>query len=311
MRGILDFFIAACILFILIPGCRQKKLTVADTPQSGTIYISVDESFRPVIEEQIKVYESSFPGAHIIASYKPEAECIRDLLFDTVNRMVIITRGLTDKEDKYFYDSLNFRPAWNAVATDAIAIIVNVASGDTLFTLERLRDQLSGKIKTDQKIVFDGLSTTSTLRFVTDSVLKDRKLDTTVVKAAKTSKEVIDFISENKNAIGLVGISWIGNPEDSAQLSMLKKVKIAYAKCSFCTDTPYVKPVQESILNKRYPLVRGLYYVLKENYQGLGTGFIDFLKHERGQLIFKRAYLGTVMDFRSRNIKINQTLPKN
>ncbi len=311
MRIIVDFFKVLCIILLLATGCRQKNITIADTPQSGTIYISVDESFRPVIEEQINVYESSYPGAHIIASYKPEAECIKDLLFDTVNRMVIITRGLTDREEKFFYDSLNYRPAWNAVATDAIAIIVNASSVDTLFTLERLRDQLSGAIKTDQKIVFDGLSTTSTLRFVTDSVLKGRILDTAVVKAKKTSKEVIDFISDDKNAIGLVGISWIGNPEDSAQLSMLKKVKIAYAKCSFCSDTPFVKPIQESILSKRYPLVRGLYYVLKENYHGLGTGFIDFLKHERGQLIFKRAYLGAVMDFRVRNIKINQKLPKN
>ncbi|MEO7265950.1 MAG: substrate-binding domain-containing protein [Ferruginibacter sp.] len=296
---------------MLVPGCRAKNITVADSPLSGTINISVDESFRPVIEEQIKVYESSYPDAHIIASYKPEAECIKDLLFDSANRMVIITRGLTGKEDKFFFDSLNFRPAWNAVATDAIAIIVNAGSSDTLFTLERLRDQLSGVIKSDQKIVFDGLSTTSTLRFITDSVLKGSKLDTTVVKAKKTSKEVIDFISEDKNAIGLVGISWIGNPEDSAQLSMLKKVKIAYVKCSICSDIAFVKPIQESILSKRYPLVRGLYYVLKENYNGLGSGFINFLKLERGQLIFKRAYLGPVMDFRVRNIKINQTLPKN
>ncbi len=311
MRGILHFFIASYTIFLLAPGCRQKNITVADTPQSGTIYISVDESFRPVIEEQIKAYESSYPDAHIIASYKPEAECIKDLLFDSANRMVIITRGLTGKEDKFFFDSLNYRPAWNAVATDAIAIIINASSVDTLFTLERLRDQLSGAIKSDQKIVFDGLSTTSTLRFVTDSVLKGRTLDTAVVKAKKTSKEVIDFISEDKNAIGLVGISWIGNPEDSAQLSMLKKVKIAYVKCSFCSDTVFVKPIQQSILSKRYPLVRGLYYVLKENYNGLGSGFINFLKLERGQLIFKRAYLGAVMDFRVRNIKINQTLPKN
>ena len=142
MKCTLNFLIASFI-FLLAPGCKQKNITVADTPQSGTIYISVDESFRPVIEEQVKVYESSNPAAHIIASYKPEAECIKDLLFDTANRMVIITRGLTDREEKFFYDSLNYRPAWNAVASDAIAIIINAASDDTLFTLERLRDQLS------------------------------------------------------------------------------------------------------------------------------------------------------------------------
>jgi len=38
--------------------------------------------------------------------------------------------------------------------------------------------------------------------------------------------------------------------------------------------------------------VRGIYYILKENYFGLGSGFANFLESERGQLIFKRAYLG-------------------
>jgi phosphate transport system substrate-binding protein len=92
---------------------------------------------------------------------------------------------------------------------------------------------------------------------------------------------------------------------------MLKKVKIGYVQCNACADSPYVKPVQESIRTRRYPLVRGLYYVIKENYRGLGTGFVSFLKNERGQLIFKRAYLGTVMEFGVRNVKINQSLPEN
>jgi phosphate transport system substrate-binding protein len=52
------------------------------------------------------------------------------------------------------------------------------------------------------------------------------------------------------------------------------------------------------------------YYINKENFEGLGTGFTSFLKFERGQLIFKRSYLGPVMDFEVRNVQINRTLPK-
>ena len=63
--------------------------------------------------------------------------------------------------------------------------------------------------------------------------------------------------------------------------------------------------MQASILTRRYPLVRGLYYILKENYSGLGRGFVNFLEQERGQLIFKRAYLGSRMDFEKRKVKMN------
>ena len=108
-----------------------------------------------------------------------------------------------------------------------------------------------------------------------------------------------------------MGINHIGNPEDSGQVQMLKKLKIAYVQCGLCADKPYVFPSQESILNHRYPLVRGLYYIIKENYTGLGSGFAAFLKYERGQLIFRRAYLGPIMEFRVRDVKINKSLPPN
>jgi phosphate transport system substrate-binding protein len=177
--------------------------------------------------------------------------------------------------------------------------------------LERLQEQLSGKLGKKQPIVFDGLNATSTIRFAMDSILKGRSFDTGVVRAVKNSKEVLNYVASDVNAIGLVGISWIGNPEDTAQVNMLKKVKIVYVKCAICSDSPYVKPNQLSILTKRYPLVRGLYYILKENYSGLGAGFVDFMQFERGQLIFKRAYLGSSkMGFAIRSVKINEKLVK-
>lgn len=313
MRRINNGLLFACLVMLIgwNYSCNpQKNKNIDyDTPTSGTINISVDESFKPVMEEQIEMYEASYPGTNIIAHYKPEAECIRDLFKDTSNRMVIITRGLTDEEEKFFIDSLKYTPAWNAIATDAVAVIVNAESTDTIFTLDRLKEQLLGKIRRDQLIVFDGLHATSTVRFITDSVLKGQRFDTSVVKAAKTTRDVIDYISGHKNAIGLIGINWIGNPENPEQVAQLKKVKLGYVECKVCEDTPYVKPMQESILSKRYPLVRGLYYINKENYLGLGTGFINFLKYERGQLIFRRAYLGPVMPFGIRNVKLNEKLP--
>lgn len=300
-------------LLVLYTSCVPQKndQLLYDSPTHGTIHVSIDESFKPVMDEQIAMYEASFPGTDIIPHYKPEADCLRDLFRDTSNRAVIITRGLTEKEEKFLRDSLTYLPAWNVVATDAIAVVVNAKSQDTLFTLDRLKDQLKGKINRNQQIVFDGLNATSTVRFVVDSVLKGENFDTSVVKAAPTSKEVLEYVAANQNAIGLVGINWIGNPEIPEQVEMLKKVKIAYVNCIVCQDTPYVKPMQQSIVTRRYPLVRGLYYVNKENYTGLGTGFINFLKGERGQLIFKRAYLGTVMQLEVRDVKLNDKLPNN
>lgn len=296
------------LLALCMVSCNESNKDPLHSLKSGTIHISVDESFRPVIEEQIRVFEASFPGAKIIADYKTEANCFKDFFGDTSNSMIIVTRGLTGEEDTFYKDSLGFSPRWSTLAYDAITILVNSKSTDTLYTLDQLKQQLSGKANRNQKIVFDGLNATSTVRFVLDSILKGGKFDTSVVKAVKSSHDVADYVSTNEDAVGFVGISWVGNPEDSSQVKMLNKVKIAYVACDLCPDSPYVKPLQASILTRRYPLVRGLYYIHKERYDGLATGFSNFMKSERGQLIFKRAYLGTVMDFEVRNVKMTKKL---
>ena len=340
-----NFVQAAILAFCcaLATGCTSDdKTKVTDSPSSGKINISVDESFKPVIEEHIKVYEASYPHAQIIAHYKTEAECFKDLLRDTSTRMIIVTRGLNAREEKYFLDSLNYVPFWDDVASDAIAVVVNIKSKDTIFTIDRLKKQLTGQLGAvdsttkdykarpgsvnfaatgnansafsangyyaarKETIVFDGLNATSTIRFVADSILHGQAFDTSVVKAVKSSREVLEYVAANENAIGFVGISWIGNREDTAQVNMLKKVKMAYVQCDRCVDSPYVKPTQWGILGERYPLVRGLYYIVKENYLGLGSGFANFLQYERGQLIFRRAYLGPRMGFVVRDVRFNQ-----
>ena len=312
LKTLLPAIVIFWVLFAL-EGCSTKKEAsyVTDSPTSGTINISVDESFKPVIDELVKVYEGSYPGTKIDVHYKPEAECIKDMLRDSATRMIIVTRGLTRQEARYFQDTLSYVPISDKVATDAIAIVVNAKSQDSVFSINRLQQQLSGAMGYKQQIIFDGLSATSTVRFAIDSILRGKQFDTGVVRAVKSSREVLDYVAENENAIGIVGNSWIGNPEDTGQLAMLKKVKIAFVKCETCSDTPYVKPSQFSIMSKRYPLVRGLYYVLKENYNGLGSGFVNFMKYERGQLIFRRAYLWPgIIDFNIRIVKLNDKLEK-
>ena len=52
-------------------------------------------------------------------------------------------------------------------------------------------------------------------------------------------------------------------------------------------------------------MIRGLYYILKENYSGIGNNFVNFLVNERGQLIFRRAYLVPArMTFNIRDVQL-------
>ena len=298
-------FMIAAFAVIIFSGCHGGyDRTDLDTEDSGTIHISVDESFEPVIDSQIEVFEALHPKAKIIAEYKPEAQCFRDLLKSST-RMIIVTRGLTDDEEKFYLDSFKFSPSWSKVAYDAIAVIVSNNAPDSIFTMNEIRGILDGSTGDKQLAVFDGMSSTSTVRYAIDSILKGKPFDPKKVFAEKSSQGVIDYVAKNNNVLGFVGVSWIGNKEDTSQVSFLKKVKIASLQCN-CPDETFVKPYQANIATKRYPLVRGLYYILKENYNGLGSGFANFLEYEKGQLIFRRAYLWPAkMNFSIRSATLN------
>ena len=134
----------------------------AGNPPSGTIHISVDESFKPVIDSQLKVFESSFPDAHVLVDYKAEAACLRDLSNDSV-RMVIVTRGLSLAEERYFRDTAKTPAISGILAYDAVALVVNNHSQDTVMTMDEVRDLLEGNDKKKREAVMDGVSATSTV----------------------------------------------------------------------------------------------------------------------------------------------------
>ena len=265
---------------------KEKELT--DTPYRGTIHVSADESFKPVVDELVQVYESSHPKTRIHVLYKPEAECFKDFAVDSI-RMVIATRRFNEDEKSFMVDSLGVSPQSLIVARDAVAVIVNPAAQDSLFTMTDITNILKGRFKKNLIPVFDGVKATSTVRYVIDSVLNGDSLSSSAV-AARSSEGVIDYVSKNPGVVGFIGISWIGNPEDEEQLSFLKKVRVA-AIMSTYSDGGYVKAYQQNIYTKSYPMVRDLVYTLKENYKGLGFGFAAFMSGEIGQLIFRRAYL--------------------
>jgi len=294
------------LLFLLFSctNYEQDKKKWPDTWDSGTIQISADESFKPVIDAQVEVYEANNPGTKIIVHYKPEADCLKDIANDSI-RMIIATRGYTEREENYMIDSMKIVPRKRTVARDAIAVIVNPLSPDSLFTMQEIKDILTGRFTKKLIPVFDGVKATSTVRFIVDSVLKEEKLSSDAA-AARTSEEVIDYVAKNPDAIGFIGVSWIGNKEDTTQTNFLQKVKIAHLE-STIKPGGYVLPYQVNISTKIYPMVRDLVYILKENHKGLGTGFSDFLSEEKGQLVFKRAYLSpAIRNFVIRQAKLRE-----
>ena len=304
MKRIFYFLTLYIFLSVSCKNESDKTVIQTDTPKKGTIYISVDESFRPVMEQEIKVYHSSYPETNIIASYKPEVECFKDLMKDST-RMIVVARGLSKDETAYFENKLSFQAQVALVAYDAVAVIVNIHSKDSVFTMADLKDILSGKKNT--VAIMDGKNATSSVRYLQDSVLRGASFGKNVV-AVNGSDAVIEAIKKNENAVGFVGLSWVGNIDEPKQKEDLSKLRLALVECVKCLEKDmFAKPSQSTITFGQYSLARPLYYIVKENAVGLGTGFVNFMSLERGQLIFRRSGLAPAkMSFLKRNSKIKE-----
>lgn len=255
-----------------------------DTLSKGVIDISADETYQPMIEAEQKVFDSIYPDAKITIHYKSEAECFKDY-FNNKARIILVTRGLS-KAEKDFCAQKKIFPTSIAVARDAVAVIVNNESADTILDMNGLKGILTGVYKTKYTIVFDNAGS-STLRYITDSVLRGDTLCKNVF-AAKGSKEVIDYVSKNPAAIGFVGMSYVYVDEDTSRAgTFIQNVKVVALRD---TTMEFCKPYQAYIAFKFYPLSRDLYYINSESYEGLGTGFANFLASQRGQLVFAHSH---------------------
>lgn len=276
---------------LLVTACTNQPSGDNEQKRQETrnLHISVDESFEPVIREQLKVFEAAYPDTKVVAEYKSEADCIRDLEKDST-KVVIISRELSRDETKYFDQKIQYKPEFARLAEDAIAVIVNVDNPDSVFTANDLKKMLAGNGNKKLSVAIDGNKATSTVRYLKDSVLKGTPFGKNIT-GAKNSEDLINYIASNRNAVGFIGISWITNPPDKLSEEAVAKIKTALIECKNCEKGVFAKPSQQTITFGQYPLVRGLYYVLKENYAGLGSRLVFFLTTERGQLIFKRALL--------------------
>ena len=272
---------------------RDKHGRLLDTPTSGSIKIAVDESLRPLLEAEIATFEALYQRADIGVSYYPEAEAIDALMSDSV-RLAVVTRRFT-KEEKEYFKKITITPTELDVAISAVALIVHRDNPDTLINMDQLRALLQGKInkwsqiggKNDAgiEIVFDNPNS-GLIRHLKDSVANVEKLPPNAF-AVENNEAVIDHVSQNPNALGLIGLEWISDKEDSTSNSFLRRVRVM----SVAGDSTHFKPYQAYLALKYYPLSRRITILSREARSGLGNGFMAFVASERGQRIVLKAGL--------------------
>lgn len=278
---------ALIVLVSITWSCNNtNKKQQSDTILTGKLSIAVDESLQPIVEDQQAVFENTY-NAKLQLLPLSENEILQSLVDKKVNT-AIMARALTAQERKYF-QSKTIYPKETPIAIDAVTLIRNKKENDTLIALEDLKLFFEGDRTKVKGLVFDNLNS-STVSFLLKK-FNMQKLPEKDIYSFKNNNEVIKYVSENSNMIGIIGLNWLVQPSSEVE-QYIDKISVLSVK-DF-SKTQYIYPSQENLVTKSYPLARDLYFINCQGYEGLGIGFASFIAGERGQRIILKSGLAPV-----------------
>ena len=255
------------------------------------------------------------PNAIVKPIYTGEVDGVNMLLKNKV-MLTITARNFTKKEYDYLKGTDQL-PEAIPLAYDGMALICNTKNLDSCITVNNVKRILTGDatkwsdINEGSKlgeiwVCFDN-KRSSTVSFCVDSILGGKTIDNPNIFAAKTSKEVIDYVERTPNAIGIIGSNWLNDKRDSTNTTWNKAIRVmSISKLDKATPMNSWKPYQAWLLNGRYPFVRTIYALLNDPKRGLPWGFAHFIEQPRGQMIvFKAGLLPTRGEIAIRDVNVN------
>jgi len=287
----LRFFLMLSLVLSITACNRKPKVTRFDTMTSGVAAILCEDCFSPIMKEQIDVFQGLYPEAQINPIYTDEVTGMNLLLKDSI-RLIVAARDLTGKEFNYL-KSLKLRPRAQKIAVDGIALIINKQNKDSLISVGTIQKIMSGEIKDwkelnqtsalgEIRVVFDNANS-STVRYVRDSICKGKAFSANI-KAMKSNKDVIDYISNTSNAIGFIGVSWISNRKDSTNQSFIEQIRVmSVSPFEEARLDNSFKPFAAYLALHKYPMTRDIFMITTDLPGSLPAGLLHFTAGDRGQ----------------------------
>lgn len=285
----------------------EKKEKSATT---GTATLVCDDSFRNILAQEIDVFEYQYPEAHILPEYTTQAVAF-DSLLSLHTKTIVVSRDITP-EERSFLKSKKRTARSAKIAVDAVAFIVNNANPVEMLTLGELADIVGGRTTQwndvqpndlgEISVVLDRTGS-SLATYMRDSLLNGAPLGPNVY-AAGSVPAVFETVEKNKNAIGVLGVSWITSDMSSADMdrdslavsvlsdepvqgaTLTQKVKVLKLRRN--DEVTAYKPYQQNIFDGTYPLFRQIYMITTAHSSSPGGGFYSFVTGDIGQKIIMK-----------------------
>ena len=270
---------------VVVLGCNQKSTSKTDKQSivSGKTKMLADESLFPIVDDEYQIFANNYKQSEIEIIYKPQSELLPLFLNDSIH-VAVMARELTKSEAKY-YEDRKIVIRTTKFAIDGIALITGQQNIDSTITVEDLKQALLGKSKKSTNFVFDNPKSSTVEYLMGLAGIKEFPKN---IYALASNKEVISYIKDHPEAIGIVSVAWMHRPTPD-----IKKVveSLKFMSVSAANGQGYFKPSQSNLKTGKYPLTRGLYLINCQGMAGLGTGFAVFLEGDVGQRIILKSGL--------------------
>ncbi|NDW17950.1 phosphate ABC transporter substrate-binding protein [Dysgonomonas sp. 216] len=285
---------------VLFFSCgERKKGTRTDTTTSGFAEFVCDDCYAPIIKNEIQVFEALNHEAFVTTHYTNEVEAVNLILKDSL-RVAVLARDLSENEKESLRNK-KLNPRSQKIAIDGIALIINKENTDSLISVPNLKKIMTGEITSwkelnpdskydDITVVFDNPNS-STVRFIKDSICRETPLYDGL-KAMENNQAVLDYVAKTKNSMGVIGVNWISNPNDSTNLTFNSKVTVmSVSRYEPARRSNSFQPYPAFLALGDYPLTREMYVVLTDLRGTLQSGIMAFLASDRGQRIILKSGL--------------------
>ncbi|MCR5861499.1 substrate-binding domain-containing protein [Flavobacterium sp. J372] len=300
MKKIVFYFF--CL--VLFTSCGEKTSGKAEENlTSGTATMYVDNSVLPVVEDVAAVFQSRYPQVNLKTIGFPETDIIRFMLADSA-RIVVLTRKLTADEESNFRKR-KITAKINEFASDAVALVAQ-KNGDTVIDLQEILKVFQGKPSKVSRIVFDSPDS-GTVKFLMEKA-GVKTLPKQNIYALKNNAQVLEYVKNNKGAIGAIGLNLLLQPTKDVEnlVREIEVLSVSDVKNKKIDNKAY-KPNQSTIAAGSYPLIRKLYVLNYQGIQGLGMGFANYVTSPDGQrIILKSGLLPVTMP--TREIEVTNNL---
>ncbi|HCN85145.1 MAG TPA: phosphate ABC transporter substrate-binding protein, partial [Sphingobacteriaceae bacterium] len=153
--------ISGVLLILVCISCKRSN-TEEQNYTEGSATIIADESFAPVLEDQLFIFRDNYPKAHLKMIYKPENELLNQFMNNS-GGVVIMSRLLNPAERKVF-ENKKVVIRVNRFAIDGIALIINQSAEDSVVAVDDIIRVMKGKKGKIKSLVFDNANS-STVRY--------------------------------------------------------------------------------------------------------------------------------------------------